>query len=157
MQGEPDGSLVCAVRGIGRAPKVSRCVRKDPRPRGTRADEYADFVALGGQSLMAMRIATRVEQELGKPIGELFAEFDPVPLASASVAQVHAARLKPAEDGSPGLDVVVKVLRPGVEAAIEADIELLRTLAAPRNAASPLNARTNTCWVTSFASASRLT
>ncbi|MFA5941869.1 MAG: ubiquinone biosynthesis regulatory protein kinase UbiB [Sinimarinibacterium sp.] len=70
-----------------------------------------------------------VEAELGKPVEELFAEFDPVPLASASVAQVHTARLKPAEDGSPGLEVVVKILRPGVEAAIEADIELLRTLA----------------------------
>ncbi|MEW6166429.1 MAG: ubiquinone biosynthesis regulatory protein kinase UbiB [Pseudomonadota bacterium] len=70
-----------------------------------------------------------VEQELGRPIGELFADFDLVPLASASVAQVHAARLKPGDDGSPGLEVVVKILRPGVEQAIEADIELLRTMA----------------------------
>ncbi|MEQ1438818.1 ubiquinone biosynthesis regulatory protein kinase UbiB [Fontimonas sp. SYSU GA230001] len=70
-----------------------------------------------------------VEQELGKPIEALFAEFDPVPLASASVAQVHAARLHPGADGGAGLEVVVKILRPGVEAAIEADIELLHTLA----------------------------
>ncbi|HEY1075312.1 MAG TPA: AarF/UbiB family protein, partial [Fontimonas sp.] len=50
--------------------------------------------------------------------------------ASASVAQVHTARLLPAADGTPGLEVVVKVLRPGVEAVMQSDIELLHTLAA---------------------------
>jgi 2-octaprenylphenol hydroxylase (EC 1.14.13.-) len=50
-----------------------------------------------------------VERTLGKPVGELFQEFSEVPLASASIAQVHAARLK------DGQEVVVKVLRPGVQ------------------------------------------
>ncbi|TJY64812.1 ubiquinone biosynthesis regulatory protein kinase UbiB [Sinimarinibacterium sp. CAU 1509] len=70
-----------------------------------------------------------IEAELGKPVEELFAAFDPVPLASASVAQVHTARLPDAEDGSPGLEVVVKVLRPGIEHVMADDIELLHTLA----------------------------
>ncbi|WP_036516248.1 ubiquinone biosynthesis regulatory protein kinase UbiB [Nevskia soli] len=70
-----------------------------------------------------------VEKALGKPIGEIFAEFDEVPLAAASVAQVHTARLKPQGQNDPGMEVVVKVLRPGVEALVERDIALLRALA----------------------------
>ncbi|MCI0654519.1 MAG: ubiquinone biosynthesis regulatory protein kinase UbiB [Methylococcaceae bacterium] len=64
-----------------------------------------------------------VEQELGKPIAECFAEFDETPLASASIAQVHAARL------AGGEDVIVKVLRPMVESQIQNDIALLYELA----------------------------
>jgi len=64
-----------------------------------------------------------VEQALGQPVSELFAEFDPEPLASASVAQVHAARLH------EGSQVIVKVLRPDIEQQIHADIALLREVA----------------------------
>ena len=60
---------------------------------------------------------------LGKPLSECFAEFDANPLAAASVAQVHGARLP---DGS---DVVVKVLRPGIEKTIDQDLRLLRHVA----------------------------
>jgi ubiquinone biosynthesis protein len=70
-----------------------------------------------------------VERALGKPVGELFSAFDLTPLASASVAQVHAARLKPATPQDPGLDVIVKVLRPDVEAMIRRDVDLMRMLA----------------------------
>lgn len=70
-----------------------------------------------------------VEEELGKPIRELFAEFDLEPLASASVAQVHTARLKPMTAQDEGMQVVVKVLRPGIETTMQADIALLHTLA----------------------------
>ena len=71
----------------------------------------------------------QVEAALGKSVAELFAEFDVTPLASASVAQVHAARLQPDEDGTPGMAVVVKVLRPGIEQAVKKDLELLHFLA----------------------------
>jgi ubiquinone biosynthesis protein len=64
-----------------------------------------------------------VEAELGRPVAELYAEFDETPLASASIAQVHAARLP------DGREVVVKVLRPGIDRQIAADIALLRGLA----------------------------
>ncbi|WP_022976330.1 ubiquinone biosynthesis regulatory protein kinase UbiB [Nevskia ramosa] len=70
-----------------------------------------------------------IERSLGKPIAELFHEFDETPLAAASVAQVHTARLKPQDDGDPGFEVVVKVLRPGVMERVEKDVALLRALA----------------------------
>jgi ubiquinone biosynthesis protein len=65
-----------------------------------------------------------VEQALGRPVAEAFATFDTTPLASASIAQVHAATLP----GS-GREVVVKVLRPGIRRQITEDIALLRALA----------------------------
>ena len=65
-----------------------------------------------------------VEHTLGEPVATVFARFDTTPLASASIAQVHAARLR------NGRDVVVKVLRPGIEKQIGADIALLKSLAA---------------------------
>src|SRR6056297_271405 len=64
-----------------------------------------------------------IEQELGKPIEELFSSFDEQPMASASIAQVHAAVLP---DGS---EVVAKVVRPGIEDRIQDDLELLSALA----------------------------
>ncbi len=64
-----------------------------------------------------------VERTLGKPVGELFQEFSERPLASASIAQVHAARLK------DGHEVVVKVLRPGVQRIIRGDLDLLYLIA----------------------------
>ncbi|WP_269792476.1 ubiquinone biosynthesis regulatory protein kinase UbiB [Stenotrophomonas sp. Iso1] len=69
----------------------------------------------------ALRI---VEQALGLPITEAFASFDTAPLASASIAQVHAATL------DDGRKVVVKVLRPDIEKQIDGDIALLKSLAA---------------------------
>lgn len=65
-----------------------------------------------------------VEQALGQPVSEAFASFDTVPLASASIAQVHAATL------TDGRQVVVKVLRPDIEQQIAGDIALLKSLAA---------------------------
>ena len=64
-----------------------------------------------------------IEAALGAPIDELFAHFDETPLASASVAQVHVATL------FSGESVVVKVLRPGIEARIRTDLALLFELA----------------------------
>ncbi|MEO5830874.1 MAG: AarF/UbiB family protein, partial [Rhodanobacter sp.] len=63
-----------------------------------------------------------VEQELKLPIGRLYASFDETPLASASIAQVHAATLH------DGREVVVKVLRPGIDQQIVRDVKLLRSL-----------------------------
>lgn len=71
----------------------------------------------------AAAIRARIEAELGRPIDELFAEFIDTPLAAASLAQVHAARLP------DGTSVVVKVQVPGVEDAIAADIAALRAAA----------------------------
>ena len=62
------------------------------------------------------QIKAQVERELGKPLSELFASFDPVPLASASLAQVHAATL---HDGS---EVAVKVQYPDIADIVRTDI-----------------------------------
>lgn len=64
-----------------------------------------------------------VEKALGKPVDELFARFDTEPLASASIAQVHAAELL------DGRQVVVKVLRPNIQQTIRQDIALMKLVA----------------------------
>src|ERR1700726_345651 len=68
-----------------------------------------------------------IEDALAARLGDIFAGFDPEPLAAASVAQVHAATLKSGED------VVVKILRPGMHAVIDLDLEVLDALAALAN------------------------
>lgn len=72
-----------------------------------------------------------VEKALGMPIATAFASFDTTPLASASIAQVHAATLH------DGRQVVVKVLRPDIEVQIAGDIALLKSGAALLDYAHP--------------------
>ena len=64
-----------------------------------------------------------IETELGQPVEELFAEFDDVPIASASIGQVHGARLLTGED------VVVKVQHVGIEEIVREDLDVLMGLA----------------------------
>ncbi|MEP0177137.1 MAG: ubiquinone biosynthesis regulatory protein kinase UbiB [Paraglaciecola sp.] len=65
-------------------------------------------------------------QSLGiKDVSEIFSSFESKPLASASIAQVHAARLTEGDK-----DVVVKVIRPNIKSLIQSDIELMQTAAA---------------------------
>ncbi|MBS0367311.1 MAG: ubiquinone biosynthesis regulatory protein kinase UbiB [Proteobacteria bacterium] len=64
-----------------------------------------------------------IERALGAPVSQLFAQFDETPLAAASIAQVHPARLQ------DGADVIVKVLRPGMREQIERDLAVLEALA----------------------------
>ncbi|MDF7812190.1 AarF/ABC1/UbiB kinase family protein [Hymenobacter sp. YC55] len=63
-----------------------------------------------------------IEREMGQPIDEVFSEFDDVPLGSASIGQVHRARLLSGEE------VVVKVQRPGVQEKVRSDLALLHEL-----------------------------
>lgn len=64
-----------------------------------------------------------IEKAFKKPVSETFLEFSVEPLASASIAQVHCATLH------DGTEVVVKVLRPGVEKRVRKDLELMHSLA----------------------------
>jgi ubiquinone biosynthesis protein len=82
-------------------------------------------------------VRTVVESEFGKPLGEVFAEFDEEHLAAASIGQVHRVVLK------DGTRAVVKVQRPGTEATIRQDLAILRSLAHLANqtkALGPLDA-----------------
>ncbi|MBN2800591.1 MAG: AarF/ABC1/UbiB kinase family protein [Deltaproteobacteria bacterium] len=69
------------------------------------------------------KIKPVLEQELGRPLEDVFREFDPKPLGSASIAQVHRARLL------DGQEVAVKIQRPGIEQTIRSDLNILYTLA----------------------------
>ncbi|MGC0151554.1 ubiquinone biosynthesis regulatory protein kinase UbiB [Chromobacterium vaccinii] len=69
-----------------------------------------------------------VESSLGRRVEEVYVDFDPRPVASASVAQVHKAWLRQ-PDGGRGREVAVKVLRPGILSVIEQDLALMRALA----------------------------
>lgn len=68
-------------------------------------------------------IRRTIEEALGRPLDEVFTSFDDEPLATASIGQVHAARLP------DGREVVVKVHKPGVTARIEEDLAILFQLA----------------------------
>lgn len=93
----------------------------------TRADlfpsEYVEELAKLQDRVPAFgyeQVEAIVEQELGKTIGELFYSFDPIPLAAASLGQVHRAKLHSGEE------VVVKVQRPGLRKLFEIDLQILK-------------------------------
>ncbi len=71
-----------------------------------------------------MQVEQLLGEELGAPLDTVFAEFDPHPLAAASIAQVHRARLR-----SSGADVAVKVQRPGIRPVVERDLDIVDHMA----------------------------
>jgi predicted unusual protein kinase regulating ubiquinone biosynthesis (AarF/ABC1/UbiB family) len=83
------------------------------------------------------KVKPLIERELGQRLEEAFAEFEPEPFASASIGQVHRARLH------DGTDVAVKVQHPGIEAAVETDLSNAGTLVsfASRMVPSAMNPR----------------
>jgi ubiquinone biosynthesis protein len=138
------------VRGLGRIAMIGR---KFDEPRGVRLRLALErlgpiFVKFGQvlstrRDLLPLDVADElallqdrvppfpgtvavalVERAFGRPLDSVFATFDPVPVASASIAQVHFATLM------DGREVAVKVLRPGMLRAIESDLALLHRLAA---------------------------
>ncbi len=86
-------------------------------------------------SIPVERVLKVIEEEFGAHPDELFVEFDRNPLASASIAQVHRAKLAhPArttggKELPAGTDIVVKVVKPGIEDVIEADLAFARRIA----------------------------
>ncbi len=144
-------SVVAALRGRDRAQVHARSAERYAealgRSRGVlmKAGQILSFVSLGGisgtgtssiyQAALARLqddappmepevAASVVTAELGAAPDQVFAQFEPYPLAAASIGQVHAARTH------DGQDVVVKIQYPGVDQAIRADLantELLAT------------------------------
>src|SRR5215470_12556656 len=97
----------------------------------TRPDLYgpewiAEFEKLQSQAppLDFKELRPQIEQDLGASLEELFEEVDAIPLAAASMAQVHRATLK------DGTKVVLKIQRPGIRPKIESDMRMLAYLAA---------------------------
>ncbi len=93
----------------------------------TRADifpvEYVDELAKLQDKVPAFsyeQVEATIEKELGKKIPELFHNFEPIPLAAASLGQVHKAVLHSGES------VVVKVQRPGLKKLFEIDLQILK-------------------------------
>jgi ubiquinone biosynthesis protein len=95
------------------------------RPDLVPPDYLAELVKLQDnvRSIPYDQVAEVIERELGQPPEQLFASFERVPRAAASIAQVHRAILR---DGSK---VIVKVQRPGIEAQVAQDLAILSDLA----------------------------
>ena len=93
----------------------------------TRADlfpgEYVEELAKLQDRVPAFgyeQVEATIERELGKKIPELFHSFEPIPLAAASLGQVHKAKLRSGEE------VVVKIQRPGLKKLFEIDLAILK-------------------------------
>jgi ubiquinone biosynthesis protein len=120
-QKRPGERLTLAMTALGPAfVKLGQALSVRPDLVG---DELADDLTSLQDNLPAFDGAearVTIEAELGRPVGELFAEFDETAIAAASIAQVHKAIT---EDGDA---VAVKILRPGIEAAFARDLNLAR-------------------------------
>ncbi|HOY68724.1 MAG TPA: AarF/ABC1/UbiB kinase family protein [Candidatus Ozemobacteraceae bacterium] len=131
----PSGEADMATQSL---PERIRLVFQDLGPTfiklgqilSTRSDLIPDEIATELQKLQDTvpavdfaDIRTVIEADLGKPLPELFAQLEEEPLGTASIGQVHGARLH------DGTDVVVKVQRPGVRRLIERDLHLLAEMA----------------------------
>lgn len=130
-----DGSrlreLPFAVRVRLAATELGTTFQKLGQMLGTRPDLVGDEIASELGKLQAETVAdppdvvrARVHQELGAAPEDLFATFDGRPLATASIAQAHAATLR------SGQEVVVKLVRVGVEESVRADLDILAAAAA---------------------------
>lgn len=87
------------------------------------------------------QIRRLVESELGAPIDRLFAEWEDAPFASASIGQVHRARLSD-DTSQPGLQVAVKVQHPGIADAVENDLQNASVLRQFAETLGPRNLKT---------------
>lgn len=127
-----------ADAGVQSLPERIRLVFQDLGPTfiklgqilSTRSDLIPDEVATELRKLQDdvpavgfADVRAVIEGDLGKPLPELFARFEEEPLGTASIGQVHGARLH------DGTDVVVKVQRPGVRRLVERDLHLLAEMA----------------------------
>jgi len=101
--------------------------RLDVLPREITAELTGLQDEVGAESFEAIRAV--VEAEFGMPLGRKFLDFEPVPVASASIGQVHRARMAGDVPGTALLfPVVVKVQRPHIQEIVEADLAAIRAV-----------------------------
>ena len=118
-----------AIRMGGVLIKVGQFLssRLDVLPREITAELAGLQDEVGAESFEAIRAV--VEAEFGMPLARKFLDFEPVPVASASIGQVHKARLaSEAPATAPPFQVVVKVQRPHIQEIVEADLAALRAV-----------------------------
>ena len=118
-----------AVRLGGVLIKVGQFLssRLDVLPREITAELAGLQDEVGAESFEEIRGV--LEAEFGLPLEQKFVEFDPSPMASASIGQVHYARLcTSTPDGQPCPPVVVKVQRPRIREIVEADLAALKVV-----------------------------
>lgn len=101
---------------LGQLLSVSGAVPAGWLPALAQLQEHAD-------PRPATEVRVVIERELGRPIDELFADFDDEPIGVASIAQVHAARLP------DGTEVAVKVQHDGIEETVHQDLDIIAALA----------------------------
>lgn len=131
LQAEPDALRLSLPQRVVRVlVELGPTFVKFGQIMSTRADLLPDEFLVELQSLQDRvppvafaEVRTQVEGALRRPLAEVFARFDEVPLASASIAQVHTAVLQ------DGQEVVVKVQRPGIRPTIDSDLSLLGFIA----------------------------
>jgi predicted unusual protein kinase regulating ubiquinone biosynthesis (AarF/ABC1/UbiB family) len=116
-----------AVREGGVLIKVGQFLsaRLDVLPRELTAELAGLQDEVGAERFEDIRRV--VEEEFGEALDRRFVEFDPVPIASASIGQVHMAKIcRTTEHGEPCPLVVVKVQRPHIQQIVEADLAAIR-------------------------------
>lgn len=91
----------------------------------------------------------KLEASLGKPVNEVFEEFDPQPIAAASLGQVHLAKVK-------GQRVVVKIQRPGLKDLFDIDLKNIRALAVWLQKVDPKTDGAARDWVAIYDECSRI-
>jgi len=114
------GERILATLGElkGAALKLGQALAMDPDALPEEARSVvAKLLSQAPQRMELSQVREVVRAELGAAPEELFAEFDPEPMAAASLGQVHAARLY------DGREVVLKVQYPGVEKALDSDLK----------------------------------
>lgn len=84
-----------------------------------------------------------IETEMNAPLESIFSSFEHTPLASASIGQVHRARLKSGENDETQPTVVVKVQRPNIQEIVETDLAALRVVSGWMNHYPPIRKRAN--------------
>jgi predicted unusual protein kinase regulating ubiquinone biosynthesis (AarF/ABC1/UbiB family) len=104
--------------------KAGQIVASSPSLFGHAAAEEFRSCLDTGPAVPFLEVRRQVERASDLPLRRMFASFDERPIGQASLAVVHRARLQ------DGRDVAVKVLRPGIEATIAADLALIRQLLA---------------------------
>ncbi len=106
----------------GASMKVGQLLSADPELLPPEFADGLESLQRSAPPMTYMTVKEQIEKNLDRPIDVIFAEFDPEPVGSASIGQVHRAKL------DTGEDVAVKIQYPGVSDALESDLKTLKSM-----------------------------